>query len=370
MIGHARWLLWEGYSQGFVQHPELYSLPHKVLMYLLSAFVFGHEAVILFFVLSGFVIHLRYADQLKQHGAQATFDWLPFVGRRARRLYPPFLFAMLLTLLLDTLGRTLGYPIYNQQTIYPLINSNITSIFDVPTGLATLAFVGKIYAQDWGWNGPFWSLTYEWWFYMTYPLCWWLSKRSIGLATGVIAVAYALSYVIAYPPLLGIVQLTSSALLIWWFGALLADVYTGRINLRFAWIAPLILFVPLALVSGRFLPDTSARPQIQDLLWGFGFTGVLALCCAWQVHGRSLRWLEWLKPLGDFSYTLYVTHFPILVFLSGFLMAQSPRLPRDFGWVAVGIGVCLAFAYVAYRLIEQPALQRRETNVSATPVGS
>jgi len=102
MIGHARWLLWEGYSEGFRLHPQNYSVFNKALMYFFSLFKYGHEAVLFFFVLSGFVIHLRYARRMAEQGMAAKFDWAAFIWRRARRLYPPLLVAM-------TLGIPFGY---------------------------------------------------------------------------------------------------------------------------------------------------------------------------------------------------------------------------------------------------------------------
>src|SRR5436305_1553516 len=67
-------------------------------------------AVIFFFVLSGFVIHLRYAKRLKDAPAeQARFAWGDFVYRRARRLYPPLLGAILLTWIVDRLGTVFSF---------------------------------------------------------------------------------------------------------------------------------------------------------------------------------------------------------------------------------------------------------------------
>jgi peptidoglycan/LPS O-acetylase OafA/YrhL len=60
VIHHARWFLWEGYSKGYLKHPEAFNYFNKALMYFFSLFVYGHEMVVFFFVLSGFVIHLRY----------------------------------------------------------------------------------------------------------------------------------------------------------------------------------------------------------------------------------------------------------------------------------------------------------------------
>ena len=70
--------------------------------------------------------------------------------------------------------------------------------------------------------------------------------------------------------------------------------------------------------------------------------------------------LDRLKPLGDMSYSLYVTHLPILVLLSGWLMSRSPdsTLPAHFGWVAAGIALTLPIAYGSYRLVEKPMGRR------------
>src|SRR5258708_4402404 len=55
-----------------------------VLTALRHAFFYGHMAVVFFFVLSGFVIHLRYARHLKKDAATARFGWGEFVWRRIR----------------------------------------------------------------------------------------------------------------------------------------------------------------------------------------------------------------------------------------------------------------------------------------------
>jgi hypothetical protein len=46
MVGHARWLLWEGYGEGFQQHPGSYSIVNKVLMYFFSLFKYGLHFIV------------------------------------------------------------------------------------------------------------------------------------------------------------------------------------------------------------------------------------------------------------------------------------------------------------------------------------
>ena len=57
--------------------------------------------------------------------------------------------------------------------------------------------------------------------------------------------------------------------------------------------------------------------------------------------------LEQLRPLGDCSYTLYVIHVPIVMFISGWLMSRSPTgaLPTSFAWTLLP-AVIIPFAYI------------------------
>lgn len=357
LVGHARWLLWEGYSQGFLKHPHDYNRVETVLVYASSLFRFGHEAVVFFFVLSGFVIHLRYSKQLYMNPEAAQFDWTRYLMRRVRRLYPPLLFSLTLTLSLDLIGANLGFIIYQQKTPYPLINQNIFAPHDWLTGVGNMFFLMNSYVPTWGTNGPLWSLKFEWWFYMIYPAFWWLSKKSISLATGLMSCLWILSWFQLLSPI-ALLNDVFSMMLAWWVGALLADVFTHRINAPFKYLSPLVGFAIL-------LPIFKSNSVVHDFLCSLVFGGLIAVCLAFQEKGRSLNLLEAMKPLGDMSYSLYVLHFPVLVFMSGWLMASSPdhHLPEHFGWVFVGIIICLLVAFLAHLVVEVPFVKRKVSHL-------
>jgi len=141
-------------------------------------------------------------------------------------------------------------------------------------------------------------------------------------------------------------------MLTWWFGALLADMYTGRLQLPFQPIAMFTLLIPFAL----FMPFPSTYPVIQDVLFSLGIAGLLSWCLFTRTYLWVLHFLERLKPIGDMSYTLYVIHFPILVLLSGWLMSRHPNhlLPSHFGWVLAGILTNIGVAYAAHLVVEKP----------------
>ena len=78
-------------------------LPNNILEYPIRMVQFGSSfgyiGVFLFFVISGFCIHLQWAKS-KAAGLEPEIRFGPFWKRRIRRLYPPYVIALLFYLLL------------------------------------------------------------------------------------------------------------------------------------------------------------------------------------------------------------------------------------------------------------------------------
>jgi peptidoglycan/LPS O-acetylase OafA/YrhL len=229
MAGHARWLLWEGYNS-YQAHKANYNIADKFFVYFLEMFKFGHEFVLFFFVLSGFVIHLRYAKNLHLSG-NAKFNWGEYVYKRAKRIYPPFIFAILLTMFLDFIGTRINPIIYEGHTANLLVNKTIGNPnHEVLTFFGNLAFLYQEYVPIFGTNGPTWSLKYEWWFYMLYPLFLFLGKKHIIYPTIILLILFVASITISHWPE-PLSQEIFGGMLAWWFGVLLCEIYVGRINI-------------------------------------------------------------------------------------------------------------------------------------------
>src|SRR5688500_10141550 len=90
------------------------SIPDIILQYPIRvvqfAISFGYIGVFLFFVISGFCIHLQWARS-KTAGTEPDIRFGPFWKRRIRRLYPPYIITLLLFLLLtaSTIGINLTH---------------------------------------------------------------------------------------------------------------------------------------------------------------------------------------------------------------------------------------------------------------------
>jgi peptidoglycan/LPS O-acetylase OafA/YrhL len=112
-------------------------------------FRFGQEAVIIFFILSGFVIN--YSFTLSDDKTLKTFFF-----KRFFRIYIPLIFIYILSVILNYL-----YTHEFSINLYQLLG-NIFMLQDInilKENVIVSPFLGNL---------PLWSLSYEWYFYFIY----------------------------------------------------------------------------------------------------------------------------------------------------------------------------------------------------------
>src|SRR5437868_2521206 len=125
---------------------------------------YGSEAVIVFFVLSGFVI--SYTAKNKHP------DFRDYALSRLARLWSVMIPALGLTCILDVIGQHLSYAAYS-----PLVH--YSAIKWLAAILANLIFLDQFWSFSiWpGTNGPFWSIAFEFWYYAIFGAAFYLSGR-------------------------------------------------------------------------------------------------------------------------------------------------------------------------------------------------
>ena len=152
MVGHVFWTAFEVTGSG----GPLFRL-----------FRYGHEAVILFFLLSGFSIHYSYCQRpLGQSPELKKY----FIGR-LRRIYPIFLIAFAATIALGALAVRLS-----PETLSRRYETGLSDFIAQFLFLTDLNIKGAWFLVPPG-NAAFWSLSYEVAFYLVYPLFWKVSQR-------------------------------------------------------------------------------------------------------------------------------------------------------------------------------------------------
>jgi peptidoglycan/LPS O-acetylase OafA/YrhL len=348
LLGHARWLLWAGHAK-WMEHPH--SGWESLLAYASASLRYGHEAVMIFFVLSGFFIHLR-AAQLPRQTPDAPVEAGLFYRRRAHRLLPPYVFALLITLLCDGAGRMWFPALYHAQSGDALLDANFArKDFSAGAVIPALLLLPSSLGKDFGSNGPLWSLGYEVVYYALYPAWLALRRRQSLLAYGLVPLA-CLSLV-----LVPIQSFPMSVLIhfpVWLAGAALAE---GLVSRRICgrWRGGLILSFLVAFLLYRF-SSVPVLSVVAAALFGAaavaGFAGLSDSFSRWS-------WVRAFEFLGVRSYTVYIMHFPFLAMLSAWVIQKYGERPVH-GWLAAGgsllalTGGCLCFV-----LCEKFFLHRR-----------
>jgi peptidoglycan/LPS O-acetylase OafA/YrhL len=283
--------------------------------------------------------------------------------RRLRRLYPPLLAALALTFALDSLGRHLGYDIYFHKTPYPNVNQAVRD-YSTTTLVGNAFFLTQLTVPEYGSNGPLWSLALEWWFYLLYPLLLLINRKSVAATTTLVMAGYVATFFPSYWPAATPFVLLRSVLVYlpaWWVGALLAEIHSGRLRGGFVPLIPLILLLATGSIQSHLFPQPTAAwtdrfYAIVTIASALGVAGLFALLFELQRLGASLHPLENLGSLGDMSYTLYVTHHPILVFLAGWFMSRSidHHMPHTLLFAIPAIMLATIVAWLMHLVVEKP----------------
>ena len=303
-----------------VMHHSREMLPAAVRPFLL----FGQEAVILFFLLSGFVIHYNYATK-------PVFDRADFLWKRFVRIYPIFILVMLLSVGINVLAGTDNAHTDGASFFYNLIGLQDSQLQKPGIGYATF-----------GDNDPLWSLGYEVWFYLFYAITGAARFNRNILAVTMIAVVSALVFS-QYP---NKTCLTLLYLPIWWLGAALAEAsLTDRFAPFFQGMGSLLITL-VAYVGGSYHLIHSSHStiglhpfiEIRHFAAAIGFA-VIWMCAQRWVDARRFTWLQPLAFLAPISYGIYIVHVPLLRLVKLYL-------PAGIGTWLGFVGLTLLMAYL------------------------
>lgn len=306
---------------------------------------FGKHGVTVFFVISGFVI----ARSLDDKVVTGRFVGV-FMLRRSVRLDPTYWVCLALAMLV------LWVP---------------SKIFAYSVSMASLADIGlhMVYLQDLAQVPPinivFWTLCYEIQFYLVLCLIFFVveafSRRYQSTDHRVMRVRFLVPIFMA--SLLWPLGLQS-----WFFSqtmpGLFIDLWYLFLLGVFAYLAmtnKLALYVLFfAVILLLIYADSLAAVIGAGAAITFWLVGRLEKLRVW------LRW-RWLQFLGLISYSLYLSHDIVGIYLrdTGLHLAKKYlNLSSDsfvFCWVLLCIAFCIVFAYGLYKMVEKPTheLSRR-----------
>ena len=271
---------------------------------------FGHDSVIFFFLLSGFVI--SYVAQHREPTLGA------FAIARVARLYSVCLPALILSFLLTLLGLQVQPDRYIEYANTEWIKVFLSGLlFLNQTSLATV---------DIPTNAPYWSIGYEAWYYVIFALAFYLRGwQRIALVTLAVLIA-GLKIIALFP--------------IWLLGVVCYR-YCGRVAerplagvviasvgfLTYAFIRLNNLDDALFRISAQLIGGESAANQIlswskrlvPDLIISFLFVIVFyGVYSARALYSDILlRYERGIRAASKYTFSLYLFHYPLLYFFYG-----------------------------------------------------
>jgi peptidoglycan/LPS O-acetylase OafA/YrhL len=341
VLGHLRGFVFVSYDE-LTRHS-----PIDTVVWAVTGF--GHQAVMIFFVLSGFFItrSILLDDRI------GGFSWPVYLIKRLSRLWIVLIPCLLLTLLWDSLGNSFGGSKFYAGQLYPIYNSgpsleNGGAHLDPSAFLDNLFFLQTIIAPVFGSNGPLWSLANEFWYYLMFPLLY-ISitryRRSLlALVSLVLFVAIGV-FIGKYMVLSGLIWLAGAfAYIIYdrgWF-----DSYC-RTPLALAATA-LLLLISLAASKTHYGTDIS-----KDFFIGLAAAAFVLVLARYENAPKA--YAETASTLADGSYTMYLVHFPFLAVLVNIVLHNEKFDATIAGYaVFVGLGLgAIIYSYAIYWLFER-----------------
>ena len=262
----------------------------------------GEEAVIIFFVLSGYLVGGSVIRSVKN----GTWSWKDYLFKRITRLWVVLIPALIFGISLDMLGMHLfGSP----ASIYGAPSSTLVP-HDLATRLswkvivANATFLQGILSPTAGTNNSLWSLAYEWWYYLQFPLLVLVFSKTTKPYLRLLYLALFLGSSVFVGR--DIVALFPA----WLLGAAIAALPVTKLSKAF--VIPLLTFSISGLVLVKML-DVSKY----GAAWGAAIAFSIILFCAVRQRGDCTN-VVYRRVAGffsDISYTLYLIHLPLAIFI-------------------------------------------------------
>ena len=304
-------------------------------------FHLGWSALPIFFVVSGFCIHLTYCQPSRP-------DFRAFYVRRFFRIYPPYLLALLFFAILFPWSRL---P-FNKITYWGQFITHILMCHNI-SELSVCAI-----------NPSYWTLAVEVQLYLLFPLLLlYVRRSSYGRALLLLAIVELTlrlfsASVFEIPGRLSPAFLRASPFYYcfsWATGAAIANAYLTRRPLPFTGVNPLI-WLFLAILTSSYPTASFSFPFFALAAASF----ISRSLTKGSVEERPSYLGRFIRRTGIYSYSIYLIHTPILLAAISLCEARFPAMRQNpFLIFAVGVSTwILVFPLGAlmYYWVEKPSI--------------
>lgn len=299
----------------------------------------GYQCVMVFFVLSGYFISSSIYKQLKME----KWNWSDYFVKRITRLWVVLIPSLILTYIWSKI----------QFNLFGI--TKISNYLGIKHFLGNLFFLQGIIVHTYGSNGPLWSLSYEFWYYTLFPifLLIFFSKK-VSMKFMYACLFLLISYFVGIKIM--------EYFLIWLLGAILPLVKPLILKKVYFKNIMLLSSFMVALISMKcyvFFVRTPDLQIIPDFSVGLGFAILFYLIISFYSNKRDSLLIKISNRLAGFSYTLYLTHYPVAIFIMTWF--ASPLWP--FGKPTLPLKATFAICVLVYAWIISLATEKQTSRI-------
>lgn len=314
LAGHARILFFGAHRS----QAEVVAASRKIVR---AATVpgLGYQAVIVFFVLSGFLV----GGSAWRAMRSGRWSWRNYLLKRLTRLWIVLLPALLVGGSIDLVGRKL-FPsvqsIYHAPAGQGMIGPDLAERSTFPVLAGNAVFLQTIRVPMFGTNAALWSLANEFWYYMTFPLVLlFLTRRAAWQRLIYLALTIAVMVFVG--------KQIAFLFLIWLFGCVVGllpltfparyrSVLTGVCLLQFLAVNAMFRKLPI-------------NPTLLTFILGLSFSILLYAILHARQPIKSLAYQRLATGFSKFSYSLYLVHLPMLILLTAIFNRPWHAWPKN-----------------------------------------
>lgn len=316
------------------------------------------HAVFVFFIVSGYLITISIIKNCQRNGG--GFNLIEYTSARISRIYPPLIFAIAICSVLYLLirlfelpgndlsgGSPYGLPndLYTARNTFTIKSDDIINALLMNNGLLQV-------------DGPLWSLCVEWRIYIAVACL----AMLIATKKNIYRILWGGIFILSLTKLKAIDGNAFFYLTIWLTGGGVAigHAFKFRFDARIrriigvglvSVIGIIVYFNPEILLASRRLSNNQERAF--QFLWC-----ILWLCILfpWVDYDKTF-FRRTLIGLGGFSYTLFIIHFPVMLFLMSLLQnIIGYSIALAILAAALSMGIVLFLSYFAGKYIERKDL--------------
>lgn len=295
----------------------------------------------MFFVMSGYLIGTSIQNNMYRNGHFAMSD---YAMSRFRRIYPPLVMSLVIVLFMSALAPYVFES--GAQKFATTADEFIKGrgIFYWPSQIfSVLTFTNGLLPQGTPFNTPLWSLPFEAWYYVLAALL--FTKKPFY---------FLLAFILAY-------AISGANIKFLIFGAVwFAGLILSLLDIKGKWhtvTASILSAITswFAFAHGVKFITSGGDYTMYNMWFGLAFASLtyLSILC------MNIR-INIIPSSSKYSYTLYIIHYPIIIFMIGIF---ERRVMGGF-YSSLPVAVCaaaiaLGLAYKTAQYVENPELIKR-----------